>query len=286
VTYHEGSDFCGLALSYICNVPVISNRRDMGYKTKLHHRIAYKLFGRFFSAVIAVSNSVKKEVLRLGWFPEGKIFVIHNGIDARKYANENKNIQMLKVKIGIKTNHRVVGIVANLWRVKGIQYFIEAASIVSKQNSEVEFMIIGDDVGEPGHRITELKDLAKGLNVGKKIHFMGKQDDIIDLMSIFDIGVVASLSEGFSNVILEYMASSKPVVVTDVGGNREAVLHYETGLIVPPGNPHELARAICLILENRNIALEFASAGKRRVEVEFSLKKMVKNYGKLFEQVR
>lgn len=284
LTYHEGSDFCGLALSYLCNIPVISNRRDMGYKTKLHHRMAYKLFGRFFSGVIAVSNSVRKEIIKQGWFPENKILVIHNGTDGGKYKSDN-NMEMLKGRIGIEPNHRVVGVIANLWRVKGIQYFIEAASIILRQNPEVEFMIIGEDVGQPGYTISELKTLAEELHVGKKIHFMGKRNDIEDLISIFDVGVVASLSEGFSNVILEYMASSKPVVATDVGGNREAVLPDETGLIVPPGNPHELAKAISFILGNRDIALRLGSAGRKRVEEEFSLGKMVRNYEKLFEQV-
>ena len=80
VTYHESSDFYGFALSLICYIPVISARRDMGFKTKLHYQIAYKLVGRFFDAVIAVSDAVKKEVIKRHWFPEEKIFAICNAI--------------------------------------------------------------------------------------------------------------------------------------------------------------------------------------------------------------
>jgi glycosyltransferase involved in cell wall biosynthesis len=149
----------------------------------------------------------------------------------------------------------------------------------------VEFVIIGGDVHEAGDSMDDMKLFAKGMNIAEKIHFLGERKDIADLISIFDVGVISSLSEGFSNVILEYMASGKPVVATDVGGNREAVMHGETGLLVPPENAHKLAEGIKVFLENREIALRCGLAGRKRVEKEFSLKGMIGKYENMFERV-
>jgi len=101
---------------------------------------------------------------------------------------------------------------------------------------------------------------------------------------IFDIGVVPSLSEGFSNTLLEFMAEGKPVVVTHVGGNSEAVLHDETGLIVSPGNAFALARGISSLLQNRNRALCLGNSRRERVEKMFTLEKMIEEYEKLFQR--
>jgi glycosyltransferase involved in cell wall biosynthesis len=149
----------------------------------------------------------------------------------------------------------------------------------------VEFLIVGDDLNEPGCTRKDMESVANKLNVRRKVHFLGKRNDVRDLISVFDVAVVPSLSEGFSNTILEYMASSKPVVATDVGGNREGVLHGETGLLVPPEDSYALAQAIMTVLEDKDLALRFGRAGRRRVEENFSLEKMVTNYEHLFEQI-
>jgi glycosyltransferase involved in cell wall biosynthesis len=117
------------------------------------------------------------------------------------------------------------------------------------------------------------------------LHFIGGRRDIPDVISLFDVAVLTSLSEGFSNVILEYMASSKPVVATNVGGNPEIVVHGETGLLVPPTDSAALASAILSILKDKEVGLRFGKAGRKRVEEKFSLDVMLRNYENLFERV-
>ena len=284
VTYHEGSDFLGLVLSKLCAIPVISNRRDMGYKTRLPHRVAYGLLGKYFDGVITVSESVKNEVLNKGWFKEGKAWPIHNGINVGEYVNST-NRESIKRSIGIEANKYVVGLVGNIKKIKGIRYFLHAASLICMEKSDVEFVIIGYDLNEAGNSMNDMKLFARRMNIVDKIHFLGGRNDIADLVSIFDVAVVSSLSEGFSNVLLEYMASGKPVVATDVGGNREAVIHGETGLLVPPEDADKLAEAIKVFLDNKEIGLRYGLAGRRRVEAEFSLQRMIGKYENIFKQV-
>lgn len=284
VTYHESSDFYGLALSKICRVPVISSRRDMGHNTNLRHKIAYRLCGRFFNAVITVCRAVKDKVVHNGWFSANKVFTIYNGVNIREYGN-NEDTAFLKKKMGIDANRPVIGLVGGLRKIKGIRYLIEAASIIAKRDPDVLFLVAGPDWREAGCTMEELELFARNLNVSQNVQFLGKRDDIADLISIFDVAVIASLSEGFSNVILEYMASSKSVVATNVGGNPEAVVHGETGLLVPPGDSLSLADAIWSILINKEMGIRLGMAGRKRVEENFGLEKMVKNYEHLFEQI-
>ena len=133
--------------------------------------------------------------------------------------------------------------------------------------------------------MNDMKLLAKGMNIADRIHFLGEKKEIGELISIFDVAVISSLSEGFSNVLLEYMASAKPVVATDVGGNKEAVIDGETGLLVPPEDARKLADGIKVLLGNREIASRCGLAGRKRVEEEFSLKGMIQKYEGMFEWV-
>jgi len=284
VTYHESSDFYGLALSHICHIPVISSRRDMSFKTRRRHRLAYRLVGRYFDSVIAVSDAVKKEVVKRHWFPEKRIATIYNAINVNEYGKTKGGIA-LKDKMGIDPKHPIVGVVANIRKIKGHQYFVLAASIIHKRNPDVEFLVVGYDMIKDGYSIAELKQYAEQVGISQNLHFIGGRRDIADVISLFDVAVLASLSEGFSNVILEYMASSKPVVATKVGGNPEIVVHGETGLLVPPANADALASAILSILEDKEAASRFGNAGRKRVEERFSLDVMLKNYENLFEQV-
>jgi L-malate glycosyltransferase len=285
VTYHEASDFYGLTLAKIHNIPIISSRRDMGFKTGRHHKFAYKLVGRYFDRIITVCQAVKQEMIKLGWFPAQLIYPIYNGVDLNIYNANNIDTDSIKMSIGIKKNHQVVGIVANMRKVKGIQYYIEAASLINNQKSDVTFVIIGGDSPNPGYTLNDMKMLAEKYGNCQNIVFLGKRDDIQDLIAIFDVAVVASLSEGFSNTIIEYMASSKPVVATRVGGNAEAVLHERTGMLVPPADAQALADAIMPLLQNKAIAIRYGAEGRKRVEEQFSLDKMIKNYETVFEDV-
>jgi glycosyltransferase involved in cell wall biosynthesis len=286
VTYHESSDFYGLALSRICHIPVISSRRDMGFKTALHYSLAYRVVGKYFDYVITVSDAVKREVIKRRWFPERKIFTIYNAIKTIDYGNVNEADGVaLKRKLGIHPEYPVVGMVANMTKIKGHHYFLQAAAIICKYHPNVQFLIIGYEGKEPGFTIAGFERYGEEIGVSQSLHFVGGRTNVADLISIFDIAVLASLSEGFSNVILEYMASAKPVVATDVGGNPEVVVRGETGLLVPPGDPEALASAVLSMLGDKEMVFRFGMAGRRRVQERFSLDVMLRNYENLFEQV-
>jgi glycosyltransferase involved in cell wall biosynthesis len=122
-------------------------------------------------------------------------------------------------------------------------------------------------------------------DIGDHVQFVGEYRDVSSLFAAADFAVLSSWEEGFSNVVLEAMIAGLPMVVTDVGGNPEAVLHGKTGLVVPPHNPSALGRAILRLARDRGLRERLGNAGRTRVEQEFSLERCVDDHHNLYEEL-
>ena len=120
------------------------------------------------------------------------------------------------------------------------------------------------------------------LGIGGRVVFTGFRLDVPELLSEVAISVLPSLSEALPNVVLESMAAGVPVVATRVGGNPEVVEEGVTGLLVPPQDPAALAKAICRLLENPELASRYGRAGKQRIAEQFSLERMVRQTETLY----
>ncbi|MBV8697006.1 MAG: glycosyltransferase, partial [Bradyrhizobium sp.] len=114
------------------------------------------------------------------------------------------------------------------------------------------------------------------------ISLLGVRSDIPDLLNASDVAILASHQEGFSNAIIEGMQAGLPVIVTDVGGNAEAVASGETGLVVAPRDPDALAAAILRLASDGELRQRYGAAGRRRVAVHFSLEACVAAYEALY----
>src|SRR5205085_12416527 len=121
-----------------------------------------------------------------------------------------------------------------------------------------------------GKLTDSLKALASELGLERDVFFIGRCNNIAELLAASDVCVLSSTAEGFSNAILEYMAAARPVVVTDVGGAREAVIEGETGYLVPAGDDEEMAARILALLENAEQARAMGERGRQIVEQRFS----------------
>jgi glycosyltransferase involved in cell wall biosynthesis len=102
------------------------------------------------------------------------------------------------------------------------------------------------------------------------------------LLASADIGFLVSHEEGFSNAVLEAMALGLPMIVTDVGGNAEAVNHHETGIVVPPADRNELARAIVTLAHNASLRSRYGAAGRQRVSADFGVDPMLIEHERLY----
>lgn len=171
---------------------------------------------------------------------------------------------------------------ANLFFYKGHVDLIKALGVMGASfRVKGRLLCVGRDEGM--RRMLEAQVVELGL--AGRVHFLGQRDDVEDLLTASDIGVLASYEEGFSNAVIEGMAAGLPMVVSDVGGNSEAVLDGECGYVVPSHNPEALARALSMLLSDPGRRATMGSAARERMEQFFSLDTCVSAYEHLYKSV-
>jgi glycosyltransferase involved in cell wall biosynthesis len=117
------------------------------------------------------------------------------------------------------------------------------------------------------------------------VHFAGERRDRVNLHRGFDISVLASLSEGFPNTLVEAMAAGNPVVATSVGGTVDAVVDGQTGILVPPGDPEELAGALLRLVQDKPLRLHFGMQGGRRAAELYNAASVVSSVERMYTQL-
>lgn len=267
---------------------VIASIRDTGDLCTPTQRKVQKFICRLADRIVVNADAIKRQLLLEGCRPE-QITVIHNGIDLSRFPETRTcHNGHLHQELGLPEHAPLVAVLARLNRMKGIEYFLEAATIVRRRFPEVRFLIMGEGRTVVNGRIVdspyrrELEGYAARLGLGERVVFTGLRLDVPEVLSEIAVSVLPSLSEGLSNTLLESMAAGVPVVATNVGGNPEVVEHDVTGLLVLPRDSAALAHAICLLLEDRETASRFRQAGRQRVVKSFSLEKMVRETERLY----
>lgn len=246
---------------------------DAPYKLSIKALIRSKLTFPFSDVIVSNSNAGLKSYNA----PKNKSFCIHNGFDFSRIVNL-KNNEKIKLKFGIKTE-KVMGMVGSFSAKKDYKTYILTAQKISTKRNNVIFLAIGD-----GINLEKCKEIVKP-EFQNKIKFLGKQQNIESLINIFDIGVLSTYTEGISNVVMEYMALGKPVIVTDGGGTKELVANGKTGFLVKPESVEKLASKIEYLLDNAKIATDMGEKGREKIKKEFSLEKMTNSYVNLYKSL-
>jgi glycosyltransferase involved in cell wall biosynthesis len=245
------------------------------------HHFFYQLGSRIASGLIAVSEDVRKAVLdAMPGIPPEKISVISNRVDVSRYGRCRRRDE-IRAALGFGDVEHLMTVVAILKTQKGHAVLLDALAKVAGKHPQLHVLIAGDGELRP-----ELENRSRELHLESQVHFLGTRKDIPDLLSASDSFVLPSLWEGMPMALIEAMASGLPVVATDVSGTREVMVDGETGLMVPPGDPDQLAQAIDQILSNPAQADAMGAAGRRRVETSFSAQTQAKEYLALFERIQ
>lgn len=265
---------------------LVMSRRSRNHYQSRHPVAAWverRLHGRM-DALLGNSRAVVHDLLDEGAPPE-RVRLIYNGIDPGRFAAGEARVarrRAVRAELGLRDDEVVLTCVANLFHYKGHADLLAALAMLgSGRSTRTTLLLVGRDAG--ARAALEAQSAQLGLTA--MVRFLGERGDVPDLLAASDIGVLASHEEGFSNAVIEGMAAGLPMVVSDVGGNAEAVTDGECGLVVPARDPSALANALALLIGDSGRRLAMGEAARCRVAAAFSLGACVAAYEALYEEL-
>jgi L-malate glycosyltransferase len=280
-THDFYTNIFGIAGGALARVPVrIASRRESS-KRASQKRFVERGAYRLANVVIANCDVVRRQLIAEGLRPD-KVVTIHNGLEQTYFESSNSNRDTALTRFGLPKDKplRFVTSVANLRTVKDYPTFLRAAAEVSRKIPNSAFLIAGE-----GDLLESLHALAQQLGLKDRVFFLGRCNSLPELLGLSEVCVLSSASEGFSNSILEYMAAARPVVVTDVGGAREAVTHGETGYVVPTGGHEQMAACIISLLDDPEGARTMGVRAQLRAKRDFSSEIRLQKTEALYERL-
>ena len=208
--------------------------------------------------------------------------VIPHGVALNEFYPDN-NSNKIRKNFGILDDEIMVLSLQRLHKLKGVEYVINAIPAINEKSSNVKFVIVGT-----GPEKERLEGLVKKLNIEDKVIFTGfvSHGEKLSLFSSCDIFAFHSNYESFGIVLVEAMASGKPVISTDVGAIPEIVDDGKTGIIVPPGDSKALAEAILRLVRDRDLRMKMGMEGRKKAEREYDWDRIVERYEKIYESLR
>jgi glycosyltransferase involved in cell wall biosynthesis len=269
VTYFLDSTYFAVPVARWAGVrQVVRVINNLGYWDSPKHRLLGRLVRPGIDWLLTNSVEGRTALARRTGFPESRIQVIENGVDLDRFP---------KTRFP-KGRPIHIGCVANLRPVKNIDGLMRVAARLIADHPGIVFSVAGD-----GPERLALEQLQSALNLEQRFILRGSTSDIPEYLSMLDLFVLPSHSEGMSNALLEAMAAGLPIVATEVGANRRVL--GEGGFLVPPGSDDALVNAIRRLIADPERGHLLGRAARSRVESEFSRTAMLARFAAFFEQI-
>jgi len=280
-------DIIGLLAGRQTGVPVVSVSHGWTaatMKVRFNETID-RLALRWMDAVVCVSEAQATRVRATGT-PIARIHVIRNAVSLEKFGRTDPEFRseleslFPSLKEQASPRFRIVGAAGRLSPEKGFENLIEAAALVVKELHNVGFVIFGE-----GPRRAELTRLIADRKLQDSVVLPGFRGNLHDYLPHFDLVALPSYTEGLPVIVLEAFAARVPVVATAVGGVPEVIEEGISGLIVPPGNPKQLAQKIAALLRDDEKRQAMGQRARQRVEDHFTFAGQSAIYQRLFQQL-
>lgn len=278
-TFLFAANSYGRAAAFAANVPrVFGSERCIDPWKQWHELAIDRCLAKRSEAITVNSPGVRDFYVKHGIAAE-KFRIIPNGIGPASPSDVTR-AQLLD-ELGLPADTRLIAAVNRLWPQKRVKDLIWAADLLKVVRDDIHLLIIGD--GPHRARLERYRDQVR---IRDRVHFLGERNDVWRIMPHLDCLWLASSYEGLPNTIMEAMACGVPVVATDISGNRDLVVHSETGYLVPVGDRAGFARNTNRLLDDAALAERLGSAGRTRIEQEFSIERMVGEYASLYRGTR
>jgi glycosyltransferase involved in cell wall biosynthesis len=274
----------GMTAAKITFLPAakIMSRRSMNYYQQKRKLFFYleRYLHKQNDFVLGNSKGVVNQLHEEEGVPLSKLGLIYNGIETSNLQEFNNDA--FRNELCVNTDTYLIVIVANLLPYKGHEDLLNALSKINPNlGDNWRLCVVGRDNG----LLPKLKKLVSSLKLNDKILWLGSRNDVYNILATANLGVLCSHEEGFSNAIIESMSMGLPMVVTDVGGNSEAIIEKQCGLVVPPKSPEMLANAILWMYQNPKEAKQYGENGRQRVIEYFSIERCVDMYENLYNEL-
>ncbi len=227
-------------------------------------------------AVTSVSESLAKQTQEMIETVK-PISVIYNFVNEKEYYPYEA--LLMKQQFNIKPEEKVIIHISNFRKVKRVPDIIQTFYKINKQTL-TKLLLIGD-----GPEYSNAKKLVKELNLEDHVLFLGKQNNISDLLAISDLLLLLSEKESFGLVLLEAMACGVPCIGTDVGGIPEVIVHGETGFIVDKGDTDAAAAHALSMLTDSDYQKQLSVAAIRSVKERFQSEIILEQYINLYKDL-
>jgi glycosyltransferase involved in cell wall biosynthesis len=248
-------------------------------QARFRRRQAYRLIARLAGPMVVVSEEMRGQVAARFGIDAARLRVIPNGVEAHEQLPGREEIRARREKLGLPAEAFLIGVIGSLYPVKGQMTLIEAMPQLVAADDRAHLAVVGR-----GDMRAALEKRTAGLGLGAHVTFTGYLENVRELLPIFDLIVVPSRYEGLSLLVLEAMAWARPVIATQVGGNPEAIVDGESGLLTPPDDPPVLADACLRVMRDPAFAARLGEAARRRVQERFTLERMVAAYEDLYQR--
>ena len=240
--------------------------------------LAARLTRRFTDHVVAVSDAVRNELIRVEGLDPARIAVIPNGVDTTRYRLADR--EAARAHLGIPTDAFVVAGVGRLSPEKGFHDLIESAALARGRGVPVQIVLAGD-----GPERKRLAAQATSLGLDGTVRFLGMRTDPAPVYAAADIFALPSQEEGSPNALLEAMACACAVLASNVGGVPAIVEHERSGLLVPPRSPSAFADALVRLAEQPHLRERLGREARRQVTTRFSMAAMVDAHAQLYRRL-
>lgn len=277
-----GNVFATPPARLVAPVTIASIRDRAPYLTAMQKRVQ-RYACQFADCILVNADAVKDWLIGEGYDPS-RISVIRNGVEMTRFDNPPAPAH-LRRELGLPATTPLIGVVSRLTRLKGLEYFLEAAAMIRTQVPDARFLIVGETSPMDRGYLGDLQQYAERCGIADCVTFTGLRRDVPAVLASLTVSVMPSLNEALSNVVLESMAAGAPTVATRVGGTPEAIQDGVTGVLVPPADSRALADAVMHLLRDRPLADALGRAARARIADHFSVRRMVRSTEDLYTEL-
>jgi len=280
----------------ICKIACSGTYGDVAQIQQLPLAGLRKRLLHWIDAFVVLNDEARKELETLG-LTNVLTEKIPNGVDTDLFQPASpEERSALRERLGLAQKRNLVLFAGKLTPQKGLDTLLHAWAQLwlserlpsprvgrgagGEGQERAQLLILGE-----GSQRVSLDRLAKRLGIADTVSFLGKQENILEYFKAADIFVLPSLAEGMSNSLLEAMSCGLAVIAADNAGNREVINSPDSGIIVEPQNPHQLAEALEMLLNNRELVARLGQQARCVVKERFSLTDVVEQYEQLYKRL-